>query len=100
MRIITRKHIKTFCKKHSDVEQALNAWFDEVSAAKWGGPQDVKKRYPTASFLANNRIVFNIKGNHYRLIIGVSYTMGAVYIKFLGTHKEYDRVDAVTVEME
>ncbi|CAG9169947.1 hypothetical protein LMG23994_01743 [Cupriavidus pinatubonensis] len=63
-------------------------------------PQDIKDRYPTASFVGRNRVIFNIKGNDYRLIVAIAYRIGVVYIKFIGTHGEYDRIDAEIVELE
>lgn len=83
-----------------DAEQPLKAWHEEAKAAVWKTPQDIKHRYRHASFVGNNRVVFNIKGNDYRLITAVAYRFEAVYIKFIGTHAEYDRVDAQTVERE
>ena len=78
----------------------MKAWYDEVSKAQWRTPQDIKNQYASASFVANNRVVFNIKGNAHRVIVAVAYTLGAVYIKFVGTHQQYDKADAATVEME
>jgi mRNA interferase HigB len=83
----------------TDVEQQLRAWHDEVISQKWEQPADIKARYASASILKKRRVVFNIKGNKYRLIVGVAFKVGVVYIKFIGTHKEYDEVDAETVEM-
>lgn len=79
-------------------EQALKACCDEVRHASWTSPQDLKNRYASASFVGKNRVVFNIKGNGYRLIVAVAYRFQAVYIKFVGTHADYDQVDAATVE--
>lgn len=76
------------------------AWHDEVAKAKWVSPQDIKNRYASASFVGRNRVVFNLKGNEYRLIVAVAYRIGGVYIKFIGTHAEYDKIDVETVEME
>ena len=76
----------------------LLAWHDEVSQAHWQNPEEIKERYTTASILKNRRVVFNIKGNQYRLIVGVAYEFGAVFIKFVGTHGQYIKVDAETVE--
>ena len=73
-------------------------WYEDASRAAWRSPQDIKLRYASASFVSSNRVVFNIKGNDYRLVVAVAYRFGAVYIKFLGTHKQYDAVDAATVE--
>lgn len=79
---------------------ALLAWHTEASKANWRTPQNIKDQYASASFIGRNRVVFNIKGNDFRLIVAVAYQVGVVYVKFVGTHAEYDRVDAATVEME
>lgn len=100
MRIISVKRLKDFWAVHPEAEQALKAWHDEAKVASWNVPQDIKNRYPSASFVGSNRVVFNIKGNHYRLIVATAYRFGAMYIKFIGTHAEYDAIDAATVEME
>jgi mRNA interferase HigB len=100
MRVIAKKHLITYWEKHPDVEQPLKAWYDEAVKAQWSTPQDIKAQYRNASFVGNNRVVFNIKGNDHRLIVAVAYKFGALYIKFVGTHSEYDRVNASTVEME
>jgi mRNA interferase HigB len=76
----------------------LRAWYDEARRATWKAPQEIKARYASASFVGKNRVVFNIKGNDYRLVVAVSYSFQAVYIKFVGTHAAYDRIDASTVE--
>jgi len=72
----------------------LRAWYTETKKAGWKGPQDIKSEYRTASILRNNRVVFNIKGNTYRLVVGVRYDFQLVYIRFLGTHAEYDKINA------
>ena len=100
MRVIAIKSLREFWIRHPDAEQPLKAWFDEVNKARWKTPQDIKRRFATASFLANRRVVFNIKGNDYRLIVSVAYQFEAVYIKFVGTHAEYDAIDATTVSQE
>ena len=100
MRIISKKHLIEYWGKHPDTEQPLKAWHDEVLKAQWKIPQDIKAHYASASFVGRNRVVFNIKGNQHRLIVAVAYQYGALYIKFVGTHAEYDRVDAAIVEME
>ena len=98
MRVIAISTLRDFWEKHPAAEQQLNAWYDEARHARWNTPQDIKDRYASASFVGNNRVVFNIKGNDFRLIVAVSYRFQAVYIKFVGTHAEYDRIDAATVE--
>lgn len=89
--------MRDYWVKHSDVEDALRAWYQDVHRADWKMPEDIKNIYPSASIVANNRVVFNIKGNHYRLIVAVNYQFGIVYIRFIGSHQDYDDVDAATV---
>ena len=100
MRVIALKHIRDFRAWHPQAAQALKAWSQEARNASWKTPQDIKQRYTSASFLGCNRVVFNIKGNEYRLVVAVAYPFEAVYIKFIGTHAQYDAVDALTIEME
>lgn len=100
MRVIARSTLETFWTAHADTKQPLQAWYDEASAANWKTPQDIKDVYASASFVGTNRVVFNIKGGNYRLIAAIAYNYQAVYIKFIGTHAEYDKVDAATVEMK
>jgi mRNA interferase HigB len=100
MRVIALKNIRDFCVQHPQAAPALNAWAAEARNASWKTPQDIKRRYSSASFLGHNRVVFNIKGNEYRLIVAIAYRFEAVYIKFIGTHAQYDAVDAQTIEME
>lgn len=100
MRVISTKHIKDFYENHADSEQPLKSWLDEAKKAKWNTPQDIKDKYSSVSFVGNNRVVFNIKGNSYRLVAAIAYSFGAVYVKFIGTHAEYDEIDALTVEMK
>lgn len=98
MRVIAVKTLRNFWALYPDAEQPLLAWFDEVSKANWTQPADIKAHYATASILKNRRVVFNIKGNNYRLIVAVAYKLGIVYVKFVGTHKQYDAVDSETVD--
>lgn len=98
MRVIAVKTLRNFWALYPDAEQPLLAWFDEASKANWTQPADIKAHYATASILKNRRVVFNIKGNDYRLIVAVAYKLGIVYIKFVGTHKQYDAVDSETVD--
>lgn len=100
MRVIAVSTLRQFWEKHPDAEQPLKAWFDEAGNAIWAQPSDIKAQYGSASILKNRRVVFNIKGNDYRLIVAIAYKLGIVYIKFIGTHTEYDKIDAETVEME
>ncbi|WKC46031.1 type II toxin-antitoxin system HigB family toxin [Pseudomonas veronii] len=100
MRIIAISQLKTFWQKYPDSEQSLLAWIDEVKEANWQTPADIKGQFRHASVLKSRRVVFNIKCNDYRLVVAVVYRYSALYIKFVGTHKQYDAVDADTVEME
>ncbi|MFD0913787.1 type II toxin-antitoxin system HigB family toxin [Methylophilus luteus] len=100
MKIISVKILKDFWQEHPDSEQHLKAWVDEVKHAHWLQPSDIKYKYRHASVLKNKRVVFNIKGNHYRLIVAIAYRFGAVYIKFIGTHQHYDAINAQTIELE
>jgi mRNA interferase HigB len=100
MRIIAISHLKGFWEKYPDSEQSFLAWIDEARNANWSSPADVKDHFRNASILKSRRVVFNIKGNDYRLVAAIAYRFGAIYIKFVGPHKQYDAIDADTVEME
>lgn len=100
MKIVSAKILKDFWVNNPNSEQQLKAWVDEVKQAKWSQPADIKSKYRSASVLKNRRMVFNIKANEYRLIVAVAYQFGAVYIKFIGTHKQHDVIDAETIELE
>ncbi len=100
MRIIAVAPLRPFWESNPDAEQPLKSWVDEVKKANWSQPSDIKAQYRSASILKNRRVVFNIKGNDYRLVVSVAYRFQAVYVKFIGTHAEYDLIDAETVEME
>ena len=97
MRVISRRTLRSFWERHADAEQPLRAWFREAKAADWKTPAEVKSRYRSASVLANDRLVFNIKGNDHRLVVAVRYDLGILFVRFVGTHAEYDRIDAATV---
>ena len=97
MRIISRRILREFWEKYPDAAIPLQTWFHDVEHATWISPADIKVVYRNASFLANNRVVFNIKGNHYHLVVIVVYQHGVVYIRFIGTHEEYDQIDATTI---
>lgn len=98
VRILSRSTLVAFWERYPDAEQPLRAWFQEVDSASWTGPAEVRARYGSADFVAGNRVVFNIRGNNYRLVVAVKYApLFLVYIRFVGTHAEYDQVDATTV---
>ena len=90
MRVISKASLIRFWMKHPNSKQALQTWFEDASHAHWIQPQDIKLRYASASFVGSNWVAFNIKGNEYRLIVAVAYRFAAVYIKFVGTHRQYD----------
>jgi mRNA interferase HigB len=94
MRIIALKTIKEFWRKHSETEQSLKAWFDEVEQADWDSPNDVLADFPNTKVLSNDRLIFKIKGNKYRLVVAVKYEFKIVYIRFIVTHAEYDKINA------
>jgi mRNA interferase HigB len=95
MRIISIKTLKSFWQniKFKDSEQSLMSWCHEVKKDKWKDSSDVKHKYGTASILRNNRVVFNIKGNKYRLVVKINYRIGGVFIRFIGTHEEYNKIN-------
>jgi len=97
MHVIARRTLREFWEKHPDAEGPLRAWHDEATKARWQSPQDIRARYAHVSFLGDNRVVFNIGGNKERRIVVVRYRAGAVFVRFIGTHAEYDRVNAQTV---
>jgi len=94
MRIIARRTLREFWERHPDTEQALRAWYLDAQGAVWKSPADIKRMYANASILGQNRVVFNIKGNRYRLVVAINYAYQISYIRFVGTHEEYDRIDA------
>ncbi|MBO9642297.1 MAG: type II toxin-antitoxin system HigB family toxin [Pseudacidovorax sp.] len=100
MRIIAVGALRDYWSSHPDAKRPLLAWVEEVQAAQWRTPADVKASFRNASILPGRRVVFNIKGNDHRLVVAVAYAFGAVYIKFVGTHAEYDLIDVHHVEPE
>ncbi len=91
MQLLGLTKLDTFKRQHADARGPLDVWRIEVEQALWGGPQDIKERYPSASFLADNRVIFNIKGNTYRLVVKAKYQNGIVLIEWIGTHAEYSK---------
>jgi mRNA interferase HigB len=104
MRVISRRTLREFVegrrgyKDQAALKAALDAWFDEVRKACWSGTAEIKRSYATASIVSADRIVFNIKGNDYRLVVAIDFDKGIVWIKWIGTHKEYDRIDVKGVQ--
>jgi len=90
MKVVGRRTLEDFKERHADVRSQIDAWICEVEEAQWESPNDIRAKYATASFLADNRVVFNLKGNNYRLDVKVSYTTKVVFVKRIGTHAEYD----------
>jgi mRNA interferase HigB len=99
MRIIARKTLRQFWERpqYADAEQPLRAWFREVSHADWKTPAEVKADYGNASIIGTGRVVFNIAGNKYRLVVRINYPYRVVYVRFIGTHEQFDRIDVTTV---
>jgi mRNA interferase HigB len=106
MRIVSRSTLLDFVASlagHKDqpaVRSAVSAWFKEAKKAKWSSPADVKHRYATASIIDSERVVFNIKGNAYRLVVAIDFAHGVVWIKWIGSHKAYDEIDVAEVDYE
>ena len=99
MLVIAVSTLRAFWERYPDAEQPLKAWYEEATSSTWTQPADINAQYRSATVLKNGRVVFNIKDNDYRLIVAIAYKLQIVYVKFVGTHKEYDAVDAETVEM-
>ncbi len=97
MRIIAKKALREFWLRHPNAEEPLLAWYREVEQEDWDTPAKVKAKYRSASIVGGNRVVFNIKGNDYRLVVRINYAYRVVYIRFVGTHAEYDRIDVEEV---
>ena len=91
MRVVKRAVLFALCEKHADSRDWIENWLNDVEASNWRTPQDVKSRYPAASFLANNLVIFNVRGNRYRLETQVAYQNGVVLVIWAGTHAEYTK---------
>jgi mRNA interferase HigB len=104
MRIIARRTLREFVERrsgHKDqaaLKAGLDAWFDEVRKARWSSTAELKRHYATASIVSADRVVFNIKGNDYRLVTAIDFEKGIVWIKWIGTHKDYDRIDVKEID--
>jgi mRNA interferase HigB len=100
MRIVKRSVLKKFAARHPEASSPLDVWCEQIRACAWGSPVEIRRFFgANVDFVAHNRAVFNIKGNQSRLIAEINYKMKAVYIRFIGTHAAYDRVDAATIKM-
>jgi mRNA interferase HigB len=94
MNVIAVKTLKKFWEIHRMSEAPLKAWYKEAEKAEWKSTQDIKKKFQSADFLTGNRVIFNIAGNKFRLIVKIKYKYKIVYIRFVGTHEEYNKIDA------
>lgn len=97
MHVISRRTLSDYWQKVLETEQPLKAWFAEAQKAQWASPSDIKEKYRSASFLKGNRVVFNICGNNHRLIVRINYGSKTVFIRFIGSHSEYDKIKAEEV---
>jgi len=97
MNVISKRTIIKFYEKYPNSKTALEVWYADAKKSIWTTPDDIKKKYSSASFLADNRVIFNIKGNEYRLIVHIDYLRKFIRVKFIGTHSEYDKIDALEV---
>ena len=93
MRIIARKTLRDFWQKHKDTEQPLRAWFQITKKANWINYNEIKALFPSASLIGNDRVVFNIKGNNYRLVVRILFNQKKIFIRFIGTHNDYNKID-------
>lgn len=98
LRVISEKTLRTFWKRHPTAEKPLQAWLAEAKRAHWASPAQIKTRFPNASIIRDNRLVFNIGGTSFRLAVWINYAHQAIYVKWFGTHTEYDRIDVERVE--
>jgi mRNA interferase HigB len=94
VRVVAKKILREYWEKQIDSESQLKTWFKEATRANWKSPSDIKSEYPKASILKSGRVVFNICGNKYRLIVQINYLRKWVFIRFIGTHRDYDMIDA------
>lgn len=97
MRIIAKRTLRTFWKRHPRAKGPLEAWHQEVAQADWATPSDLKSQFRSASVHQDNRVTFNIAGNHYRLVVKINYSYRILYVRFIGTHAEYDTIDVSTI---
>ncbi len=97
MRIIALKTLREFWNRYPQAQQPLQAWYADARKATWNTPSDIRLVYRNASMLPDHRVVFDIKGNDFRLVVKINYHYGIVYIRFVGTHAEYDRIDATSI---
>ncbi len=94
MRVIAKRTLREFWEKHTDTKQALLSWYKVAKSAKWQNFEEVKQQFGTCKILGDDRIIFKIKGNKYRLIVKITFTNQIIWIRFIGTHSDYDSIDA------
>lgn len=97
MIVISKARLRDFCQKHSDAVGAVNQWWKKTKAADWASMTDIKSTFNSVDYVGNDRYVFNIKGKRYRLTAMIFSDIRTVYIRFIGTHQEYDRIDCTTI---
>lgn len=97
MRIFTEKPLREYAERHPEAKTALQKWVSEAKMADWKSLQDIKKTFNSVDYVGNQRYVFNIKGNDYRLVVVIQFTPKFIYVRFIGTHAEYDRIDCSTI---
>jgi mRNA interferase HigB len=100
VRLFNLRSLREFWEQpgHEDAQEPLRAFYFEVLKANWANPNELRSRYPSADFVGNGRVIFNIKGNNYRLIAEINYSRQLFFVKFIGTHAEYDKIDPRTVD--
>ena len=96
-RVFAKRTVREFWEKHAETEQYLKTWYDTVKNCNWQSPSDVKQTYSTVNVLKSGRLVFNIKGNDYRLVAKINFQKQWLFIRFIGSHAEYDKIDANTI---
>ena len=97
MRVIALRTLRGFWERHPDSRTSIEAWYSDAKHADWKSPAEIKAMYRNSSILGDNRVVFNLKSNDYRLVVRIAYGIGIVYIRFIGTHREHDQIDAETI---
>ncbi len=97
MRVFSRSTLREFWERHPDAEEVLQAWYKTVERAIWESPVDVRRHFANARIISGDRVIFNIRGGNYRLVVRIDYQFRKVYVRFIGTHAEYDRINALEV---
>ena len=99
MRVIAFRTLREFFEKpeYSDSENSIRAWYHDAKSAQWRNSNELKEQYKNASIVGDGRVVFNLKGNDYRLVVAIDYDFQAIFVRFIGTHKQYDNIDAKTI---